>query len=311
MKKFMVISRGAAFLAAFMTLFLGSAGLSAGQSEGRPDYDRILTILFPETASWIPVKTLPRLTSEEVKKLQPELSQAFLGSKLNDSEKRMDFIRGLFFDLKSTTLYRFDVDVDGREDIMYVGECFGASWYTTIIWFNGEKGYVIKQKQWWTDEMLRISPGKLALVGSVGPGCCGEMDEYYKGDFDQPEGKPSFYSGLTEPVKVFQRTAIPSSILKPMKFMAPDQELVLRYSPEINDKYEPGISKYLCCAVFGNILAKYIPGCSGTILGEERDKDGGRWYFVHLDEKCIPLRWHFPYEVNAGWIKASPGIIIQ
>lgn len=302
-------SRAVVLFTVLAAIFLVSAAIFAGQTK-EPDYDRILTTLFPKTASWIPVNSLPRLNPEEVKKLQPELTRAFLASKLNDSEDRNDFIKRLFFNANSTILYRFDVDVDGGEDIVYAGECFGATWNTTIIWFNGDKDFIIRQGQWWAMEALRIAPGKPAFLGSVAPGCCGEMDEYYQGDSNNPKGMPS-RSGVAEPARVYQSTIIPSTILKPTKFTAPDDDLVLRYSPEIDDKYNVNISRGMDCAVFGNILAKYIAGCWGTILGEKRDKDGGRWYFVRLDEKCLALRSHYPYNVNAGWIKASPGIIIQ
>ncbi len=291
---------------------MASAGLSSGQTKDL-DYDRILTILFPETASWIPLKTMPRLGWADVKKIAPELTKAYLESKIDKASEgpECSFIQRLFaerdFQYFHNSFYRFDIDKDGADDIVYSGQhpCLTAD--GTIIWFGGKDGtdhFMVRQRVVWPMETLRIVPGTPPLVGSVAVNCCAALDDdYFTGDFDNLR-----WPGHR---KILKRTVIPSSVLKPMKFTTPDQELVLRSSPAVDDEYNKGFSEYISTAVFGNILARYLPGCSGTIVGQDKKEGGELWYFVLLDEDCKSLRTHNPYDVNAGWISASHGIFVQ
>jgi hypothetical protein len=289
------------------TFFLLSAGFATPQ-ENEVDYAKVLTVLFPETESWVPLNQMRQLGREDVKKIEPELREAYFESRISKGQegKECSFISRLFstsYEYRDNwkCFQQFDVDADGTEDVVYSGPslCFNGN--STIIWFGGRGGFTIKQTEWWPVKALRIAPGKPAMFGSVTVSCCAEViDEYSMGNFENIR-----HQG---PRRIPKGATIPSLAISPLKFSAPDQELVLRASPEINDKYNEALSGLMSNAVFGNVLSKYLPGCTGTIVGRNKDGSSDLWYFILLDEACELLRTHSPYcpyEANAGWVKAS------
>ncbi len=287
-------------------ILLAPEFLPAAQQK-ETDNDRILTILFPETTSWISVKDLPRVPPEDLKKLEPALRKAYLESNLGqDKYCGPDFsiLDRLFSNARESpgfedTFYQIDVDHDGIDDVMYSGPDPCLTSDATVIWFGGSNGYAIRQPGRMLIRVLRFAPGKPLLLGSVSVGCCGSLnDQYFLGEFERYH--------QAKKATMFRWTIEPPVVIKSMPFTFTGNELVLRLTPSVEDDYNEGRSEYLDAAAFGNIIAKYVAGATGTVLGTNGKDGNDLWYFVFMDIASNPRRTHNPYgKVNEGWVKAS------
>jgi|WetSurSiteA1Bulk_404760.scaffolds.fasta_scaffold16672_2 hypothetical protein len=278
---------------------------------GVPDQSLVLTIIFPETAKWISVADMPTVESSDLEELGTKLKDAYNKSKIGQrfEDSGCPLINRLLdkaFSFYLRHLHRFDINADGKDDIIYAGQSFCSDGDITIIWFGNDPDFVIPMDYLWQRKALKILPGKNVEVGIIEAGCCGSLfDEYYVGTLDSPKKNADpRIPGRLRPQTILKRTTLPKVLAGPTAFRAIGPELVLRFSPEIQNGYDESASGFIDNAVFGNILSRYMPGCKGTIIGENKEEGIDLWYFVLLDD-CGPLRIHSPFEVTAGWVKAS------
>lgn len=279
----------------------------AGGKPKETDHLLILTLLFQETAAWTPVETMPKLEKADLDRIENRLRDAYRESKISNKMESVgcSFIDRLFDPEYETErfFHRFDVDADGIDDIIYSGSALCAEGDVTLLWFGRKYGFEIRQDYLWGIRALRILPGDPARVGSVAIGCCDALDDRYSiGTLNNPS-----YSGdrdhLSERTVVKDMT-LPGILFGQIRFGVSGKELVLRSSPETDDRYEEGRGEYMGNAVFGNILSKYLPGCGGVVVGSNKKGESELWYFVLLDS-CERFRTHSPFEVSAGWVRAS------
>jgi hypothetical protein len=283
-------------------LLLLSTTITCNAEQGNPDYTKVSTFLFPETNSWTPVRKMKIPDKKYVRSHENQLRNAYRESKFGKEweDKYCSFIGRVFSEDRSfpNNLYIHDADGDSNLDVIYTGLSQCAEGNSTIIWFGTKHGFVIKQDIFWHTLALRVKEGNPVRLSSVAVGCCGSViDEYYVG--------PLFNLRNQGIRNITSTTTLPQKDEKPVPFVATNSELVLRSSPERKDTYDEGLSGWLGVAVFGNILTKFLPGCSGSIIGRHVDRESKLWLFVVVDKKCDALRAHVPYNVSAGWIEAA------
>lgn len=208
--------------------------------------------------------------------------------------------------------------------LIYAGPNPCVEGNAVLIWLKTQHGYVVKQDAAPNLQLLRIrknnqednKEGASLQFSSVAIGCCLDpIDVYSLGDIANGNkfGKYSVNNlthipSLLAITPVAPTAAITSSakLFSPFPFVVAKKELILRYTPERNDVYDKGRSEFESVAIIGNVVGKYLPGCSGEVVAEERDKNSQLWYFVTLNESCKALCTYHPYDyVNVGWIEAS------
>lgn len=305
--------------AIFFILFgLVSFQSSAQQQDAlssKPDHFLVLTVLFPETADWKRVADVPVMRRAELERIENRLRDAFMRSPLYrpTNEPGCSFIDGIF-DPSSAyegQFHHIDLNADGHDDIIYVGSsiCEGGD-SATVIWFAEGNGFRVPQRYLWKFEVLRIGRGNPAGVASVEVGCCASpYDVYSMGTISSPTYGRKYKNEMNSSgtLTMAKGTVLPSSMIGPLEFRGTGAEFALRSSPEVKDEYDEMASGAAYYAVFGNILSKYLAGCSGTVVGSNGRDGQNLWYFVVLDrfDNGQRFRTHTPFEVNAGWVKAA------
>ncbi|MBI5695283.1 MAG: hypothetical protein HZC51_06005 [Nitrospirae bacterium] len=277
--------------------------LTAGVSHAEDavlDYEQVSAVLFPETSGWTAVNSMKNADEKWLVKNEKALRQSYLDSALAETGEDADcsFIESIFLKEEGYPDYFFihDMDADGFADVLYTGPAQCSESDATLIWFGVKGGYAVKQDALWNTLALRVKEGGQLQVSSVAIACCDSaVDEYLVGDLT--------VSGIVGDVSITSDTVIPPAGNKPARFTS-GGELALRASPEVDDAYDKDESGHMDTAVFGNVLSKYLPGCTGTVLSTEKDDAGRTWCFVELDDTSNPLRTHDPYEVNAGWVES-------
>lgn len=283
------------------------------QPSSERDHLFISTLLFPETSGWMRIADMPALRRAELDLLESRLRGAFKKSELYErtiDNSECSFIDGMFNPSDAYERYfrRFDLNSDGHDDIIYCGSaiCEGGD-AATVIWLGEESGFRIRQRYLWKIGVLRIRPGNPVGVASVEVGCCASpYDIYSIGTLDNPRVtfENTHKRNGIGPLTITKYTVLPKILLGPFGFKIQSQELEVRTSPEIDDAYTEAGSEMANNAVFGNILSKYLAGCGGTVVGMNKEEGPDLWYFVVLDE-CQRFRTHSPFEVDAGWVKAT------
>jgi len=287
------------FMIPFLLLSFATPCLSFG-NEDSPDYLNISSMLFPETSTW---GTLTRkVDGDTLKRIKPKLIGAYTKSKIGKEKESEDcsFIERVFSEEYSFPqgFYSYDADGDGVPDIIYTGSSHCNEGGSTLIWFSRGDEYAVDQDVFWDVLTLRIKPGQPVRLTSVSVGCCGsDNDEYFVGILKnvRMDGIRSITTG----------TVLPEKQGKRQPFIADKKEFSLRSSPIENDDYDPEGSAIRAVAVLGNILSKYLPGCTGQVIGEKKSENQKLWYYVSLDEKCNPLRTYISSNVSAGWVAAE------
>ena len=266
----------------------------------QPDYLKISSMLFPETSSW---SVLARnIDGDILNRIKPKLVEAYAKSKIvkGKESEGCSFIERAFSTeyFFSQGFYNYDADGDGITDIIYTGTSLCNEGNSTLIWFRRGDEYAIEQDVFWDVLTLRIKPGQPAQLATVSVGCCGsDNDEYYVGIL-----KNIRMNGIRN---VTTGTVFPEKQGKRISFVADKKEFNLRSAPVEHDSYDPDESAMRAVAVLGNILSRYLPGCTGQVIDEKNIENSKLWYFVSLDEKCLPLRTYISSNVSAGWVAAE------
>ncbi len=281
----------------FWFIVLPAAAVYATDSES-PDHNRISEILFPETRDWQAIDSLPSPEMDRMLRDRWLLRSIYLKTEqhvLMEAPECSFITRALYehFDL---ALFRVaDLDGDGFEDIIYSGpgECMEAD--ATVVWFGAENGLATKAVRIIPFRLLKVETEGRRRMSSVKTGCCGDIvDEYLIGNLVNPR--------LFARLRVHGALDIP----KEMELVSRDydarRKLVLRQAPIRKDEYDHNASGALAHAVFGNIVAEYLPGAKGTIVAFFKDDEGKRWGLLLVDDASQALRIGDPENINVGWI---------
>jgi hypothetical protein len=273
---------------------------SANAEESNIDYEKISSTFFPETSTWYPLSKMKAADKDFILKMKPELQRAYSTSKIGKEmeSENCSFIERAFSEEYSLPqgFYTFDVNSDGIQDIIYSGSTHCAEGDSTLIWFGTKDGFEIKQDVFWQMLTLRVKAGNPVDISSVSVACCsGIVDEYFVGNIINMRNYDN--------KNVSRNTKLPDSQNMIFGFTS-TKEIVLRSKPEINDKYDEFESYENRHAVFGNILSKYLPGCTGKVISKNKTEKN-QWCFVVIDKTCDPLRSYVGYDVNAGWARCE------
>ena len=274
-----------------------AAAAHATDSES-PNRNRISEILFPETRDWQAIDSLPSPEMDKILRDRWLLRSIYLKTEQHVLMEIPDcsFItRALYehFDLK---LFRVaDLDGDGFADIAYSGSGECMEGYATVIWFGAESGLATRPVGIIPSRLLKVEMGGPRRISGVKTGCCDDVvDEYFIGDLRNPRRYAQ--------VRVHKALYIP----KEMELVSGDctarRKLVLRQAPMRNDEYNQDASNARSHAVFGNIVAEYLPGAKGNIVAYCKDDEGKRWGLLVVDEASQALRTGSTDNINVGWV---------
>lgn len=282
-------------------------GLAYDENE-TPKYIKISESFFPVTKTWQSIETLPLFEKVKDKNIRQQLTQAF-GLPSIDNElsryvhtKASPIASEIFAEEYHKYFRKIDINLDGLQDVIYTGPISCQEGHITIVWLESQNGFLSKPI-FWPTLILKILPGNEVLVSSIDVGCCASlMDTYHIGDLLI---NFRMRGAIMTKKDTFRPTNLPA---KQIPFKSA-KELTLRNSPEVSDKFIDWMSDRERNAVFGNILAKYIAGATGTVITEQKDSKNVMWAYVIVSDASNMYRYHNPFSVNVGWAKASSIIV--
>jgi hypothetical protein len=274
------------------------------------DATNISAMLFPETKTWPLVSASPAVSPDRFEAIHAQLLKAYKASALGDSRPlegpECSFIEKAFGPENLSSFHVMDVDGDGTMDIVYAGSAQCTEGDATIVWFASGDDYIVRQQAILPLFALGVAPDK-KKISSVESGCCGDpISTYYLGNF---ENMRRFAR-----IRIMEDTILPTKLLEQPVPFKNGKATVLRSTPLIQNHYDKDQSMLMAHAVYGNILRKYLPGTTGSILAYQKDKKGRQWLFVKLDPYDASVKGSFdnealsveaPYAVDAGWVSIS------
>jgi hypothetical protein len=275
-------------------------------AEEEINYTKISETFFPETKHWQTVESAPIIENGKFTEIKGQLKTTFLASHIFEKleEKDCSFITRALEEGNINSFRLIDVNSDGIKDIVYTGSAQCREGNVFLIWFATKNGFKVRQDIFWNVKVLKIYPVEKIQLSSVAAGCCGNpVDEYNLGNLNNIR----FIKRVSTTFMTIQPTG---TLINRPRFKS-SKDTVLRSSPERKDSYDESLSGLQNRAVFGNVLSKFLPGITGVILAEHKDKLGRFWVYVLLDESSDLLRYHSPFLVNAGWIEKQTIKIIK
>ncbi|WP_428717745.1 hypothetical protein [Undibacterium curvum] len=257
--------------------------------------------LFPETRDWRTVSAQGMLSGTALAERQSALLAAYRQAiNTPDALESADCSwseRAFQKDFSGAAFYTLDIDQDGFEDVIYTGSALCAEGNATLIWYGSAQGYKVKQDGLFREQVLRISSDGNQL-SSVADACCGaQAEEYFIGSSDNLRQFTT--------AKLRTDTQLPEQTSNHKNAVTAHQNLILRSSPNQQDRYDTGLSKLMRHAVYGNIVRRYLPGASYRILSSER-RQAQHWLFISVHEDSDRLVTQDPYQgVRSGWIRVA------
>jgi hypothetical protein len=261
-------------------------------------------ILFPETASWVPISQLKKVSKDFIHINSAELINTIKqNSKVNQGTEYRTPLSERLHESDFAECYIDDVNLDGIPDIIYSGTDPGTEEEITIIWLGDGTRYSLDPKSGKPYKLISLTRSKNYQM-------CG-----YRGlGSDMPGAEYKVFGNSVESLfrscflweNVFPKTGI-----KPVKFTALRSELTLRKSPEIDNAINQEESEMCGTPVYGNILSIYSAGAKGRILGAMKDTNGNAWYFVSLSTDSFSARKKTTIKVNVGWVLTDEVKIIN
>lgn len=250
------------------------------------------SLLFPSSADWLKAGDLPKLSEERLAKLMSSNSELEICSDPENTIANAD------------SFHFFDVNGDGREDIIYSGYHPCAEGGLHIIWLADEhEGYAIDGGLNYS-MLLRLKPGPGGpLKVTYQPGCCGDFINVY---CQEAQGWTSKLCGNT--------FGSPPDLISGARPLLNEKIVFkewaeLRNSPAIENEYYSEYSAAFLYVFVGNILTIVSSNdsspCAGTLLAYDQS---GEWALVVLEASCAQNQ-HFSVTKGAfirlGWVKAE------
>ena len=281
----------------FWFIALLAAATHAADSE-RPNHNRISEILFPDTRDWQAIDSLPSPEMDRMLRDRWLLRSIYLKTEQHVlmEAPECSFITRTLYERFDSKLFRVaDLDGDGLADIVYFGDGECMEGYAAVVWFGAENGLATKAVRIIPFRLLKVETEGRRRMSSVKTGCCGDIvDEYFIGNLVNPR--------LFARVRVHGALDIPKEIELVSRDYHARRKLVLRQAPIRKDEYDRDASGALAHAVFGNIVAEYLPGAKGNIVAFFKDDEGKRWGLLLVDEASRALRIGGPENIDVGWV---------
>ncbi len=255
--------------------------------------------LFPDARAWKSLPDAPVLTAAKLTALKPELQRALSASPaLAEVEgSGCKFFQGAI-DKNANAFHSLDLNGDGKQDVIYSGSAVCAEGDVTLIWMALGAGYQVTTNAVLHGMLLRADPGSMPSVLMVARGCCADpIDVYQAGTIENPRMK-----GV---IKVSKDTTLPAKFTAAQKPFVLKRAAALRSQAARRDAYDPDASVAMDHAVFGNILAKFMPKAKGNILASTKDQAGTEWAFVVVDAESNVFRTDSPSPASVGWMELA------
>jgi hypothetical protein len=284
----------------FFTVLIASpvyAQDTLDEKDYTPKYIKESKILFPCSRDWTPITAMKKADFASVKSL---LVNAVNENKNCDKRD----IASRVLERQDTGYYEFDVDHDGRPDIIYAGEIPGEEFKSSVVWYKTTGGYRIDESSTEGGMLLSVSDSAQHQFMSVYTPCCANIIENFcMQTIEKKAGNNIRTHDST--CAIFTGQELPKRSMKPVRFTSVAKEMILRSGTRIDNVYDTTFSMFSNMAAFGNIDSKYMPGTKGVVLGRKTDKRGRLWYFVYLDKNSQALRTYTLENVDAGWVLAK------
>ncbi len=251
--------------------------------------------IFPSTREWKTVAHFVPLTKKELLARGAVIKSAYLASPLKEFEqKSCSFIDKTLQD-PTAQFRQFDINDDGKFDIIYSGPAPCAEGDVSVVWFGTATGYEVKHTSPFQSLILKLRPAQEPLISSFAVGCCASLsDEYILGTFDNPRQDGA--------LKILKTVELPKLYLPQQTSFVAIRTLALRSSPAIHDEYSKEQSEFMGIAVFGNIQRRYLQGARGAVLARQTHANGKEWAFVIMNQNSDALMTENPMDVGFGWV---------
>ena len=256
-------------------------------------------ILFPGTRTWQPVDSLPGSDMKMFLRDRELLRSIYLKTqqKMLIEMPECSFItRALYEHLDEHLFKSVDMDGNGIADVAYFGPNQCDEGFAAIVWLEGPDGLLERDVAIIPYRVLRVDTTESRRICGVEPRCCaGDVDEYFMGELLNPMGIADVrvHIGLNLPAGM--KTAHEPYVVR--------RKTIMRLVPVERDEYPPDSTLSTSGAVHGNIIARYLPDATGTILAYFKDYKGRRWGLLEFDKNSRALRSDVTYDVDVGWIR--------
>jgi hypothetical protein len=281
----------------FLPILLSLAAAANAVEFETPDRMHLSEILFPETRDWLVVDSLPSPGMEALRSERWRLRYVFLTTEqhaLIEAPECSFITRALYEFLDVEQFKVADFDGDGSTDIMYSGPAQCDEGSAAVIWFGGDNGPATRPVAIIPFGLLKVElEGRRRMIGVKAACCAGEEDDYFVGDLANP--------GSFGRARVHRALYVPDEMELVGEEYAARGRLVLRQAPIENDEYDKYKSVVSGRAVYGAIVAEYLPGATGRIVATFKNDRGKRWGLVIVDEASQALRTGGPESINVGW----------
>jgi len=260
----------------------------------------VARLFFPETSGWVSLTDVPSITKQRLLEIRDQLRATYVASGVG---RRLEVegcsvIQRVLWDEDAKLFHLMDVNQDGFQDIVYSDNAQCREGDVTLIWFGKAGGFSMNSDSAWDAKVLRIAPGNVPRISSVAVGCCGDLvDEYNLGTLENFR--------IYSVIRTTQITVLPKRTLSTRIRFKNSSSMTVRSTPRTENAYDENLSGLMSHAVFGNVLCKYIAGASGTILAEQRERDGKTWDYVVMDPTSEVYRVDDPFRANVGWVEKS------
>jgi hypothetical protein len=267
---------------------------------------RVSEILFPETRTWTAIESYPSPDFRGFETKKSELRSAYQRwqktlSPGDDASERSDCsqINSVLYEHFEPQAFRVgDIDGDGSQDLVFSGPARCREGDVTIIWPSWQSNSSNSKAIVIFAEILKVENGKDGRISSIEIGCCADyVDTYFL-------GKLTGYRQFAY-IRTLNYLELPKGITLVSTPHIAKKELVLRSSLVKEDQYDKDRSEFIGRAIFGNIIAKYLAGASGTVVATAKDYKGVTWNLVIMHESSLPFLFYAPYDVNVGWMSSK------
>jgi len=256
------------------------------------DAERLADLLFPESHDWARVAELPVLATRE---FDQSLASA-LGREYDASPaaEAVCVMINMFMD--DTPRGQFHVlarEGPGTPDVLYVGSqpCAEGDW--TVIWTKSHPAIRLPGRA------FRIRLGPEPRVVMFESGCCADPNELFGvRDPFAPAGR-IWIRGI----RSTKWLDLPLQTRVEQRDLVFRRELVLRWKPVDDDRYNEDLSRFLGTAAFGSIARRFLPGVTARQIGAYTDPGGTQWALVTIDNEFEYLAEHTVFTMDLGWTK--------
>lgn len=266
-----------------------------GEGDVAARHNRIMDLLFPEAADWVPLSRLPTPEIGSFGDMMGERLWAATGQSFGDGDCSTPL--RLFTQAKVESLFHLaDLGDGAGSALIYSAQAYCREGSLTLVWRNFDtysRGRIEARE--YRPKLLRIRQGAEPKYAGVEEGCCADPFSVYS--LGSLTGRV-----YEQQVRVISDLVLPESATVKRGERAFKREVAFRIAPEAVDTYDEDASRYHGAATFGTIMRRYRAGVTARQVMDYRDPAGKRWGLYVIGEESDYLSIHEPIKANLGWI---------